>query len=165
MSEKISDIELVISILQSGHSVELPAKGYSMYPALKPGYIVTVAPFDEKTVVPGDVVICKSGNDLIMHRLIRTAIDDSGRKIYISRGDSQNEEDNPKSFDSIIGVATSYNKKGKTVQIRSFLPGKFTYKLNHWLLWMQSQRNLPQRAFRKLRGIASAGFHRLRNNR
>jgi hypothetical protein len=135
MPDKIADIEIVLAVLESGHSVELPATGYSMYPALKPGYKVTVAPFDEKKAVAGNVVICKS-DSLVMHRLIKITTDDSYKTVYITRGDCRKDNDIPWPMGSIVGVATSYKKDGKVYPVKSFLPGKLYYVANFWLLWI-----------------------------
>jgi signal peptidase I len=136
MPEKITDIDIVLAVLESGNSVELPATGYSMYPALKPGFKVTVAPFDEMKAVIGNVVICKSDNGLVMHRLIEKYIDNSGKTIYITQGDSRKDKDVPRPKESIIGVAVSYNTDGKGYPVKSFLPGKLKRRFNYCLLWI-----------------------------
>ena len=135
MPDKIADIEIVIAVIESGHSVELPATGYSMFPALKPGYKVTVVPFDEKKAVAGNVVICKS-DSLVMHRLIKITTDDSGKTIFTTRGDCRKENDFPWPAGSIVGVAATYKTNGKVYPVKSFLPGKLYYVANFWLFWI-----------------------------
>jgi hypothetical protein len=135
MPEKIQDMDIVLAVLGSGHSVELPAIGYSMYPALKPGYKVTVAPFDEMKAVVGNVVICKS-DSLVMHRLIKIIIDDSGKPIFTTRGDCRKENDFPWQAGSIVGVAATYKTNGKVYPVKSFLPGNLNYHFNYCLLWI-----------------------------
>lgn len=55
-------IDVVLSVLESGHSVELPATGYSMYPSLKPGDRMVVNPLPVGALpMKGSVVVCVEG--------------------------------------------------------------------------------------------------------
>jgi hypothetical protein len=52
-------IDIILSILESGHSVELPATGYSMFPTFLPGDEVVVRPLtNTEYPKPGSVVVC-----------------------------------------------------------------------------------------------------------
>jgi signal peptidase I len=53
------NVGIVISVLESGNSVELKATGYSMFPTLRPGDSVVVKPLAKGELpVPGNVVVC-----------------------------------------------------------------------------------------------------------
>ena len=107
MDKLTPDIDIVIDLLGSGHSVELPAKGYSMFPIFRPGDRVIVKPLAEgEFPEPGSVVVyidnCVSAqgagrraqghNDvMVMHRLVEIIADDSGELLFITRGDSRTE--------------------------------------------------------------------------
>ena len=136
MQDKIADIDIVLAVLGSGHSVELPAKGYSMFPAFKPGSRILVGPFDAGKAIPGCVVVSKTDNDLVMHRLIEIITDNSGSTKYITQGDSRLERDLPRPTESIIGVAISYQADGNTYMVKPFLPGKIRHLFNYYLLWL-----------------------------
>ncbi len=66
-------IDVVLLVLESGHSVELTATGYSMFPTLRPGDTVIVSPLSEATLPePGCVIVCMAEvdewNEEIPHR-------------------------------------------------------------------------------------------------
>jgi signal peptidase I len=53
------EIGIIISVLESGNSVELQATGYSMFPTLRPGDRVVVKPISKDQLPkPGNVVVC-----------------------------------------------------------------------------------------------------------
>ena len=52
------DTGIIKAILESGNCIELPATGYSMFPALMPGCRVIVKPLPEGELPePGSVVV------------------------------------------------------------------------------------------------------------
>jgi len=54
-----SNVGIVITVLESGNSVELKATGYSMFPTLRPDDRVIVKPITKGELPkPGDVVVC-----------------------------------------------------------------------------------------------------------
>jgi hypothetical protein len=51
-------IDVVLSVLESGHSVELPTRGYSLFPTLRPRDKVVVRPLSKgKFPERGSVVV------------------------------------------------------------------------------------------------------------
>lgn len=57
--------QLAAQMLREGHSVELPATGWSMRPLIPPGGTVRVEPASISDVRPGDVVVVDAeGNSL-----------------------------------------------------------------------------------------------------
>jgi len=71
-----------------------------------------------------------------MHRLVEIISDDSGKLLYITRGDSVKEPDKPWPQQQLIGVAKSYKRGRKEHSIKAFIPGACRYLFNHRLLWM-----------------------------
>lgn len=154
-------IGLVMAVLESGHSVELPATGFSMFPTLRPGDRVIVKPLAKGELpLTGSVVVCvdngataqrrngatvqrhnditpeRHNSSLVMHRLVEIISDDSGKLLYITRGDSVKEPDKPWPQQQLIGVAKSYKRGRKEHSIKAFIPGACRYLFNHRLLWM-----------------------------
>jgi len=150
----IVTVEIVIAVLESGHSVELPATGYSMFPTLKPGDRVVVKPLP-KIELPmiGSVVVfevngpteegaghraqgTEHNSVLVMHRLVDIKHDDSGNPLLITRGDTEMENDKPWVQQQLIGAAVSYKRCGKERLVKVFVPGVRRYKYNRRVLWV-----------------------------
>ncbi len=165
----------VLEILAQGHSVELPAKGLSMFPTFRPGDKVVVRPV-RKDEMPekGEVVVyveegagrrAQGGGEeegagrraqgaghraqgagrraqgtgeeqiFVMHRLIEISKDYNGDHLFITRGDSRMEADEPWKAEQLVGVAVSARSGKKERKVKSFIPSEFRYKLNWWMLW------------------------------
>jgi len=154
-------IGLVMAVLESGHSVELPATGFSMFPTLRPGDRVIVKPLAKGELpLTGSVVVCvdngataqrrngatvqrhnditpeRHNSSLVMHRLVEINNNDSGNQMLITRGDSGRESDKPWHQEQFIGMAISYKRRRKEHSIKAFIPGACRYLFNHRLLWM-----------------------------
>jgi hypothetical protein len=160
-SAVISDIAIVLAVLESGNSVELPAMGYSMFPTLRPGDKVLVRPLDKGEVpVEGSVVVClKKGvkaqrysdatqqdddipsggiNDiLVMHRLIGIKDRDSGNPIFITRGDSLPTADLPWTRSQLLGIAVSFERGRKEYAVKTVIVREWRYSFNRRLLWLK----------------------------
>jgi hypothetical protein len=156
-------IDVVLSVLESGHSVELPATGYSMFPALRPGNRALVNPLPKGALpVVGSVIVCiaqgvghraQSGEGkphtappaggltphaiLVMHRLVEIKKDDSGNFLLITRGDSMAENDLPWRQDKVVGSVDSFTRNSRSCMIKIRVPFKLEYKLNRLLLWIR----------------------------
>jgi signal peptidase I len=130
------DIGIILAVLESGNSVELPATGYSMFPTIRPGVIVVVKPL-QKGEIPqtGSVIVCWDSSGLIMHRLTRIIRDETGNPLFITRGDSIMETDNPIPLQQLIGVAVGYKIGIKVNQLKPFIPGPLRYIYNRKLFW------------------------------
>src|SRR5207249_3763069 len=61
-------LALLEELLARGHSATLRVSGGSMWPALRDGDVVTLAP--ATTFHPGDLAAALAGNDLVIHRVI-----------------------------------------------------------------------------------------------
>ncbi|MBA4322681.1 MAG: hypothetical protein C0408_07680 [Odoribacter sp.] len=130
-------IETIVDLLEKGNSVELPATGYSMFPSIKPGANVLVRPLQmNETPQPGYVIVFRNSKGLVMHRLIRIDLSDSGNPLFITRGDSMTENDEPWQAHQLIGVAVSFNSRKKARQLKSFVPSPLRYIYNRKLFWI-----------------------------
>jgi signal peptidase I len=169
-------IDVVLVVLESGHSVELPATGYSMFPTLRPGDRVVVRPLSEGELPErGSVVVFidkgvtaqghngitaqgselraqgrEYNNILVMHRLVEIKNDDSGNLMYITRGDSMMEPDKPWPQEQIVGVAVSSSRGKKEHLIKCFVPESWRYKYNRRLLWIISMNKILTRVLNDL---------------
>jgi len=134
------DIGLIKEVLKTGHSVELPATGYSMFPTLRPGDRVFVKPIDKgEYPKPGSVVVYDNNGALVMHRLIKIIAGNDGEPIFITRGDSVIEKDKPWPVQKLAGKVLTYKRDEKEHSIRSYIPGVWRYKYNQRLLWLHNR--------------------------
>jgi len=131
------DIGIILAVLESGHSVELPATGYSMFPTLRPGDKVIVRPLTKGELPkPGSVVVYKENSGFVMHRLVEIIGCDSGYVQFITRGDSMSEPDKPWPQQKLLGVANCYKRGNREYPVKTFVPGIWRYKFNRRLLWL-----------------------------
>lgn len=131
------DVGIILAVLESGNSVELPATGYSMFPTLRPGDKVLVTPLDRGDLPkPGTVVIFSENDGLVMHRLIEIQKNDTGDLLIITKGDSIKEYDKPFPQKQLIGVAASFKRGKKEHSLKVFIPRYFRLLSNRKLLWL-----------------------------
>lgn len=123
--------EVSISLLSEGKSLRIKAGGYSMFPAIRPGDIVIIAPVNNQSnLIPGDIIVFRRDSGFVLHRL--TDIRYHEKKIFfITRGDSSVNEDKPVTADKISGVVTAIEtKRGKIKPHRN----KIHYRRNRLMV-------------------------------
>lgn len=104
--------------IKNGHSVQTLASGYSMFPFLRKGDILTVEPIPLDKVKRGDVVVFESEEKWIAHRVIKICNYNSQIKL-ITRGDSRISND-PIVIDSnFVGVTSNIQRKNTFVSLSS----------------------------------------------
>jgi signal peptidase I len=131
------DLAIVISVLESGNSVELPATGYSMFPALRPGNRVIIKPLPEGDLPElGSVVVYRDNNILVMHRLVEIITADKRNPLFITRGDSMMAPDKPFPLQKLLGVAVRYKGVRKEHSLKTHVPRAWRYEYNRRLLWL-----------------------------
>ena len=122
-----------VSLLEEGKSITVSAWGYSMFPTIRPGDIITITPFTkDHDLKPGMVVAKKRSSGLVVHRVTHVVLID-GERVITTRGDSSLRHDDPFGEEEIAGVITEV-KRGS----RKFVPAssaKVWYRLNHMLVW------------------------------
>ena len=108
---KMEDMEpLIRETLQSGKAFSFPSKGVSMRPMLNTGDLVTIEKLNRQ-LKKGDIVLYKRPNgQFILHRVRRIK---NKKGMFYSVGDHQFRVEKNVDMNSIIGILTSYKKKGK----------------------------------------------------
>lgn len=99
-------------LLSRGHTVRFTAEGWSMYPTIRNGETVEVAPIDPLRIRRGDVLLCRLGSGTVAHRVItldRTATTVSG---IVLRGDAAFANDAPLTADDILGHVIATTRAG-----------------------------------------------------
>lgn len=113
-SDNIILKEVSLSLLAEGKSLRIKPAGYSMFPAIRPGNIVIIAPVkNQSNLTPGDIIVFRRDSDFVLHRLTDIRYQKE-IAFYITRGDSSIDEDKPITADKIFGVVTTIEtKRGK----------------------------------------------------
>lgn len=97
------DIQTITSIiLDEGYYAALPTIGPSMYPVIRAGDKVYVESLKGRTPETGDIILFKSGETMICHRLVKIFEKDSVI-YYQTRGDAFFYKDRPITYNEIIG--------------------------------------------------------------
>ena len=117
-------------LLGDGKSLRIPAEGYSMFPSIRPGNIILIDPVDDPDKLkPGDIIAWTRDSDIVVHRLIMIA-ERKGQKRFVTCGDSSLGSDKPVSTARIVGKVEYTEVAGKTVKLRSDIPGDKMRRLN-----------------------------------
>ena len=61
---------VLLDALAGGLTVRFRAQGGSMYPTIRDGEVITVAPVPTATFNGGDVLLCRCGSRVLAHRVI-----------------------------------------------------------------------------------------------
>ena len=84
--------------LRKGYALRAITSGRSMWPVIRSGSEVEIVPCDGDDVVLGDVVLVRSVNGLVLHRVVSLL-----PSRLILRGDALTRRDQPVSRASVLG--------------------------------------------------------------
>jgi hypothetical protein len=96
-------------LLAEGVALRITATGYSMFPAVRPGDQLEIAPLmgDAESLQSGDIVAVKRDDDFVVHRFMAAVGEDSdGGRLLLTRGDATPAYDKPVRAGEIAGVVT-----------------------------------------------------------
>ena len=113
------------------------ARGASMHPFIADGDVVTVSPIAGRRVVCGDIVACRTGDGVVVHRLVgRTG----GR--FIVRGDNCESCDGLADVDMVLGRVTAVERHGRPMRLAVGPAGRLLAVLSRrgWLRPLVSLR-------------------------
>jgi signal peptidase I len=125
--------ETGFNLLAGGKILEVRANGYSMYPAIKPGAIISIEPFSKGSEPhPGEIIAWKRESGLVVHRVVRVEKNNKG-KVFITRGDSCKSEDPPVDAGKVAGKVISFKLTGnRTIKVNSDMNYKPPYRYNRF---------------------------------
>lgn len=123
--------EVSLSLLAEGKSLRIKTTGYSMFPAIRPGNIVIIAPVkNQSNLTPGDIIVFRRDSGFVLHRLTDIRYQKE-IAFYITRGDSSMNEDKPVTADKISGLVIAIEtKRGKIKPHRN----KIHYRRNRLMV-------------------------------
>ncbi len=90
--------DMLREALRAGQPIEIAAFGTSMWPRLKAGELVRVAPCKGTDLRVGDVALFDGGGQLVLHRVLRT-----GPTRVLLKGDAAVDPDGWVSHTAILG--------------------------------------------------------------
>jgi signal peptidase I len=105
--------EFMSAVIERRKPFRFMARGYSMYPFIKDGDVLTVAPL-KRPPHRGDVVAFRfaATQGLVVHRVVA-----SGSGGYAIRGDNSEEPDGVVAPGDVVGVVERVERDGKQVQL------------------------------------------------
>jgi signal peptidase I len=110
--------------IRNGHAVQTLASGYSMFPFLRKGDLLTVEPVPMETIKRGDIVVFESEEKWIAHRVIKIRSNTEGLE-FLLRGDTNLQFDPVVNSGKYVGAVTSYVRNEK-----SHYPSQFNKQSN-----------------------------------
>jgi signal peptidase I len=102
--------------LTKGTSVRFRAEGISMYPTIRDGEAITVAPVARDDVVSGDVLLCRHGRRVLAHRVVGVTRCGSER-FFELRGDAKGSSDPPVAGNAVVGRVIGVSRNGRVIAI------------------------------------------------
>jgi len=119
--EKAELTVLFGEILNNGLSLRVKVTGKSMRPFLRGGEIVTIKKVPCAELLIGDLIFFRSPQGvLVLHRIVRKKLSDSGTHIFQTRGDGLMSFDEKIYENSVLGkvfLIERPEKSGETTQI------------------------------------------------
>lgn len=162
--------DLITDLLQEGYKVRFDAPGHSMFPTIMANETVLVEPIDPAAVKPGDIILYRTNNHLIAHRVVKIdkknandiaetqskgdsplrkrsapqAKRSSSKALYfVLRGDAAASCDAPVAAAQILGKIVSIERNGFSID-----PYSVTHKIGCLAsCWGARLKKLPQLIF------------------
>jgi hypothetical protein len=94
---------LLAESLRRFGAARLRVGGTSMLPAIRPRDVLVIEPRPLQQIRVSDIVLFTLGDRLFVHRVVRTAVDESGALTLVTRGDTHREDDLPISASQLLG--------------------------------------------------------------
>jgi signal peptidase I len=104
-------------LLGTGLALRINASGYSMYPAVRPGDIIEIAPLGKRDYLkPGEIVAIRREADFVVHRFIKSIEEPGGKVLVITRGDSNANFDRPVDSEFVAGRVVTIIRGRTTIR-------------------------------------------------
>ncbi len=96
------DLIEISDILLKHNMIKLRIVSGSMYPAVRAGDLLQVAPMPAEELQPGDILLCHNQGQLICHRLVRRYAN-IGKLYVVTKGDRSSKCDPPLAANQVLG--------------------------------------------------------------
>jgi signal peptidase len=102
--------------LTNGTMVRFRAEGSSMYPTIRDGEAITIAPVSAEEIVRGDVLLYRHGTRVLAHRLV--GMTRCGTEhVFVLRGDAKACCDAPVEASAVVGKVVNVVRGGRVVRL------------------------------------------------
>lgn len=135
--------ELGRELFATEASLCFEARGWSMYPMIKEGDVLEVMPVPWRKVRVGDVLFYRSGERLLVHRVIGRCSDEPGDRIR-ARGDAFLQADPPICEQDMVGRVDAIYRPGR----RRLRPIRQDQGIARWLGVMVARSKFVHRSVR-----------------
>ena len=141
---------VLVRLLRTGETVDVPASGLSMFPFLLPTDVLRVRPVSAENLKRGQIIVYENFQKIISHRYIKT----KDSKV-ICKGDGLLHIDQPFDPASVLGVVVARTRKGRTLNLETnffFVTGRimsyvtgftgifFHYLGRAWYKWIFTKK-------------------------
>ena len=117
--------DVATGLLRQGYGVRFYARGWSMYPTIKDGEVITVEPVLPSQVKRGDILLHHNGRGMIAHRVVRIARKKAFLNtqnsvlgtFFIFRGDASSTCDEPVEEDQVLGKVVSVQRDDRLIDL------------------------------------------------
>jgi hypothetical protein len=125
-----SKLAIAAAMLRARASVRIKAWGTSMFPAVRPGDLLTIQSAAYDQVVPGDIVLVMRDHRFFVHRLVeRRQVRDCIS--LVTRGDAMPHNDPPAATSELLGRVACIRRGN-----HCFVPRRRLLPLHSALAWM-----------------------------
>jgi signal peptidase I len=103
-------LDLSTELLGRGKRVRFRAPGRSMYPTIRENEAITVEPVAPQDVKVGDIILYRSGESVVAHRVMRIERGKGDTLRFILREDTWGTLDEPVEAEQILGKVVSVER-------------------------------------------------------
>ena len=108
-------LDLSTELLGRGKRVRFRAPGRSMYPTIRENEAITVEPVAPQDVKVGDIILYRSGESVVAHRVMRIERGKGDSQSFILREDTWGTLDEPVEAEQILGKVVSVERAGRNI--------------------------------------------------
>lgn len=106
-------------LLCRGYRVRFHLQGRSMQPTIRDRDFLVVEGTRPDWVTVGDILLVRTVTRPIASRVADISISERGTRWFILRGDASRAEDEPVSFDRVLGRVVAVERNGRTIHVGS----------------------------------------------
>ena len=109
-----AQMEIIRAVTSRGAMIRTRAWGGSMFPFIRSGDVLTIAPVGDARLRPGDVAAARVAGSgrLAVHRIVA-----SRGRAYLFRGDNSSEADRWIPVADVLGVVVRVERRGRRVRL------------------------------------------------
>jgi signal peptidase I len=108
-------LDLSTELLGRGKRVRFRAPGRSMYPTIRENEAITVEPVAPQDVKVGDIILYRSDESVVAHRVMRIEKERSDTVRFILREDTLGTLDAPVEAEEVLGKVVSVERAGRNI--------------------------------------------------